>query len=105
MPSAPQVQVFGSAQELFRAAAQEFCSIGSQSIHARGKFTVALSGGSTPRGLHQELVSNFSSALAWEHVFFFWGDERHVPPTARNLSKSGKRADIFRQGVLPGTRR
>src|SRR5437773_8315024 len=80
MPSAPQVQVFGSAQELFRAAAQEFCRIGSHAIQARGKFTVALSGGSTPRGLHQELVSNFSSALAWEDVFFFWGDERHVPP-------------------------
>ncbi len=80
MPSAPQVHVFGSAQELFRAAAQEFCRIGSHAIQASGKFTVALSGGSTPRGLHQELVSNFSSALAWEHVFFFWGDERHVPP-------------------------
>src|SRR5215467_2981034 len=80
MPGNPQVRVFPSQQELFRAAAEEFCSIGNQAIRERGRFSVALSGGSTPRGLHQELVSNFSSALPWKDVFFFWGDERHVPP-------------------------
>lgn len=76
----PQVRVFSSQQELFRAAAEEFCSIGADAIRERGRFSVALSGGSTPRGLHQELVTNFSSALPWKDVFFFWGDERHVPP-------------------------
>jgi len=80
MPSAPQVRVFPTSQELFRAAAEEFCVIGSHAIQEHGRFTVALSGGSTPRGLHQELVSNFASALPWKDVFFFWGDERHVPP-------------------------
>jgi 6-phosphogluconolactonase len=80
MPANPQVRVFPSPDELFRAAAQEFCSLGSQAIQQRGRFTVALSGGSTPRSLHQELVSNFSSTLPWNDVFFFWGDERHVPP-------------------------
>jgi 6-phosphogluconolactonase len=80
MPAEPQVQVFGSPQELFTAAATKFCSVGSNAIQERGRFTVALSGGSTPRGLHQELVTHFSSQLSWDKVFFFWGDERHVPP-------------------------
>ncbi|HMC30023.1 MAG TPA: 6-phosphogluconolactonase [Candidatus Angelobacter sp.] len=80
MPAEPQVRIFGSPQELFRAAAEEFCLTGSKSIQDHGRFTVALSGGSTPRGLHQELVTNFSSCLPWDKVFFFWGDERHVPP-------------------------
>src|SRR6266404_6032424 len=80
MPSEPKVQVFDSPQELFRGAAEKFCEVGARSIRDHGRFTVALSGGSTPRGLHQELVANFSSALSWEHVFFFLGDERHVPP-------------------------
>jgi 6-phosphogluconolactonase len=79
MPTAPQVRVFPSPAELFRAAAEEFCAIGSRAIYERGRFTVVLSGGSTPRGFHQELVSNFSSTLPWKDVFFFWGDERHVP--------------------------
>lgn len=80
MPASPQVRIFPSQQELFRAAAEEFCSIGTRAIRERGRFSVALSGGSTPRGLHQELVANFSSALPWKEVYFFWGDERHVPP-------------------------
>jgi len=80
MPSAPQVRVFLSKEELFRAAADTFCAIGSQAIRESGRYTVALSGGSTPRGLHQELVTNFSEQLPWDKVFFFWGDERHVPP-------------------------
>jgi 6-phosphogluconolactonase len=80
MPSEPQVRVFGSPQELFRGAAEKFCVIGARSIQDHGRFTVALSGGSTPRGLHQELVTHFSSQLTWNKVFFFWGDERQVPP-------------------------
>jgi 6-phosphogluconolactonase len=80
MPSEPQVEIFGSPQELFSAAAKKFCSAGLSAIQDHGRFTVALSGGSTPRGLHQELVTHFSSQLQWDKVFFFWGDERHVPP-------------------------
>src|SRR5438874_3716615 len=80
MPSAPQVKVFDSPQELFRGAAEKFCEFGRRCIQEHGRFTVALSGGSTPRGLHQELVTRFSSELSWKDVFFFWGDDRHVPP-------------------------
>ena len=80
MPSEPQVRVLPSKEYLFRAAAEQFFKIGSQAIKRNGRFTVALSGGSTPRGLHAELVANYPSKLAWNKVFFFWGDERHVPP-------------------------
>ena len=76
----PQVRVFPSTDELFHAAAETFCQIGPDAIREHGRFTVALSGGSTPRGLHKELVTNFASELPWDKVFFFWGDERHVPP-------------------------
>jgi len=80
MASEPPIRVFASPQELFRASAAKFCAVGSAAIRARGKFSVALSGGSTPRGLHHELATDFSSKLPWDKVFFFWGDERHVPP-------------------------
>src|SRR5258708_16815897 len=78
--SEPQVRVLASPERLFRAAAERFCYIGSQAIRDRGRFAVALSGGSTPRGLHEELGANFSSQLPWQNVFFFWSDERHVAP-------------------------
>lgn len=80
MPHQPQVRVFGSKDELFRGAAEEFCRIGEESIRQHGRFSVALSGGSTPKGLHHQLATEFKSRLPWDKVFFFWGDERHVPP-------------------------
>jgi 6-phosphogluconolactonase len=80
MSSGPQVRVFNSSEELFHGAAEKFVDLANRAIADRGKFTVALSGGSTPRAMHQELVRNFSSKLAWEQIFFFFGDERHVPP-------------------------
>src|SRR5258708_7285716 len=81
MSAEPQVRIFASPEHLFHAAAERFCLIGSQAIRDRGRFTVALSGGSTPRGMHEELVRNFAEQLSWKDVFFFWSDERHVPPT------------------------
>ncbi len=81
MPAEPQVRIFASPEHLSHAAAERFCLIGSKAIRERGRFTVALSGGSTPRGMHEELVRNFATQLSWNDVFFFWSDERHVPPT------------------------
>jgi len=81
MPAEPQVRIFATPEHLSRAAAENFCRIGSQAIRDRGRFAVALSGGSTPRGLHEELVRNFATQLPWQNVFFFWSDERYVPPT------------------------
>jgi 6-phosphogluconolactonase len=81
MPFEPQVRIFASPEHLFHAAAERFCLVGQPAIRDRGRFSVALSGGSTPRAMHEELVQNFSSQLSWKDVFFFWSDERHVPPT------------------------
>jgi 6-phosphogluconolactonase len=80
MSSDPEIFVFPSSEELFRASAEKFCEIGRQAIREHGRYTVALSGGSTPRAMHQQLASTFSADLPWDRVFFFWGDERHVPP-------------------------
>jgi 6-phosphogluconolactonase len=80
MSPEPHVRVLGSKQELSTAAAELFVDVGNRTIAQTGRFVVALSGGSTPKGMNQELVANFSSRLEWQKVFFFWSDERHVPP-------------------------
>jgi 6-phosphogluconolactonase len=44
------------------------------------RFTIALSGGSTPKKLYQLLTSDsYKKQIAWEQLHFFWGDERFVP--------------------------
>jgi 6-phosphogluconolactonase len=67
-------------QDLFQAAAEEVIRAATQAIAERGRFTIALSGGSTPRNLYTLIAANASANLPWAQMFFFWGDERHVPP-------------------------
>jgi 6-phosphogluconolactonase len=47
-----------------------------QAIAARGQATIALSGGSTPKPLYEQLATE---DLPWNQLHIFWGDERYVP--------------------------
>lgn len=42
-------------------------------------FTVALSGGSTPKAIFNYLAQNYKDKILWNKIKFFWGDERCVP--------------------------
>jgi len=66
-------------QDLFQAAAEEVVRAATDAIAQRGRFTIALSGGSTPKNLYTLIAANASTSLPWDRMFFFWGDERHVP--------------------------
>jgi 6-phosphogluconolactonase len=76
----PEIKILPSAEELFRAAAVEFVTRANGAIARSGRFSVALSGGSTPRSLYSLLASGAVPGVPWEKICFFWGDERHVPP-------------------------
>jgi len=80
MPSTRSIEVLATAADLFHAAAEEFVRAARTAIGAQGRFTVALSGGSTPKALYSLLASNYAD-FVWNRVFLFFGDERHVPPT------------------------
>jgi 6-phosphogluconolactonase/glucosamine-6-phosphate isomerase/deaminase len=80
MPSIRSIDVLATAADLFHAAAEEFIRAARTAIGAQGRFSVALSGGSTPKSLYSLLASNYAD-FAWNRVFLFFGDERHVPPT------------------------
>ena len=73
------VRRLSTPQDLFQAAAEEVIRVATGAIAQRGRFTIALSGGSTPRNMFTLIAANASASLPWEKVFFFWGDERHVP--------------------------
>lgn len=81
MIQSAEIRVLTTPQELFAAAAEEIVRIANQAVSERGRFTIALSGGSTPKSLYNLLATNARTTLPWEKMFFFWGDERHVPPT------------------------
>jgi 6-phosphogluconolactonase len=75
------VHTLDEAEGVARAAAADFADLAREAVRARGRFTVALSGGSTPERLYQLLVeAPHRDRVPWSEVEFFWGDERGVPP-------------------------
>ena len=81
MSSSVEIRTLTAPQELFDAAAELVIRATNEAVSKRGRFTIALSGGSTPKSLFNLLASNARTTLPWDRMFFFWGDERHVPPT------------------------
>lgn len=73
--------VLSNKDEVARRGADEFLRAAQAAIEEQGVFSVALAGGSTPLGMYKLLVEEpYRSAIDWERVLFFWGDERCVPP-------------------------
>ena len=75
-----EIRTLTTPQDLFAAAAEEVMRAANEAVAQRGRFTIALSGGSTPKNLFNLLATNARTVLPWDRMFFFWGDERHVPP-------------------------
>ena len=73
--------IYADAAELAREAARRFAELAVAFTNNAGRFTVALSGGSTPKAMFQILSEKpFVDSLPWRSIHFFWGDERCVPP-------------------------
>ena len=73
----PEIVVLPDPATLAQEAADRFVALARSAIATQGRCAVALSGGSTPRLLYEQLVT---SPIEWQHVHIFWGDERCVPP-------------------------
>ncbi len=77
-----EIQILDSAHSVAEAGALHFIRICNASIKANGKFSVVLSGGSTPKGMLSLLATDeYKKQVPWDKCHFFWGDERSVPPT------------------------
>jgi 6-phosphogluconolactonase len=100
MSSSPSIQVFATTADLFHAAAAEFIHTGRTAIGAQGRFTVALSGGSTPRGLHTQLAKDYAG-FSWNRTFVFIGDERHVPPDHPDSNYRMANETLLTQVAMP----
>lgn len=77
--TAREIRVLPDAEAASRAAADEVARQAQEAVRARGRFTLGLAGGRTPRRLY-ELLAERRDRVPWDRVHFFWGDERCVPP-------------------------
>jgi 6-phosphogluconolactonase len=99
MSPSPDLRILPDRDALFHAAADEFVRQANAAISSRGRFTVALAGGSTPKGLYSLLAT--TPALPWEKMYFFFGDERHVPPDDPESNYRMAREALLSKAPIP----
>jgi 6-phosphogluconolactonase len=76
----PEVKVYVTPEILYQETAHLFMQISRGAVDARGRFVMALSGGSTPKGLFQQLTEEpYLSLVPWHKTYIYWVDERYVP--------------------------
>lgn len=79
--AAREIVICPGSDEVAAEAALRFRDLAREAISRSGRFTVALSGGSTPARLYDALAAPpLRDEIDWASILFFWGDERCVPP-------------------------
>jgi 6-phosphogluconolactonase len=97
------IRVYPDLESLSRAAAALIVTQANLAVAARGRFSVALAGGATPRRTYELLAAPpLMDQAPWDRVHVFWGDERCVPPDApRSNARMAKEAWLDRVPI-PG---
>jgi 6-phosphogluconolactonase len=76
-----QIKISPDRDALIRATADFIVDVANRAISSEGRFTIALSGGGTPKPLYQLLATPpYKQKIDWKKVLVFFGDERCVPP-------------------------
>ena len=94
-----ETRVVETASDVARAAREELVRAGKSAIEARGRFTLVLSGGSTPKSLYAALTAK---DLDWGKVHVYFGDERCVSPERQESNfKMAQEALLLRVKIPP----
>lgn len=101
-PATQEVHVSADLEGLAREAARRFAELAAAAVTKSERFTVAFSGGSTPRGLYRVLAAPpFREAVPWPQVHCFWGDERCVPPDHPESNYRGTFEELLARVPVP----
>ena len=103
-PENPASRLFVVADQtaLAKEAADRCARIAQEAIARAGRFTIALSGGSTPKLLYSLLAAEpYSTRVPWRKTHVFWGDERAVPPGNHDSNFGMAKATLLDRVPIP----
>lgn len=94
-----QVEVLPDKSAIVQRALELVLDRLALALADRGRFTIVLSGGSTPKPLYEAIAQQ---DLPWEKIHVFWGDERYVPPDHPDSNEGmARKAWLDRVSILP----
>ena len=96
------MQTYDNLDQLSDAAAAEVVRVARESVKARGRFTLALAGGNTPRATYERLATRHRNDVDWTRTVIVFGDERVVPvDDARSNYRMAREALLSRVPIPP----
>ncbi len=95
-----EIKVFPDHESMSIAVAEEIINTATSTIEAKGFFSLALSGGDTPRRLY-DILSSEGKGINWAKVHFLWGDERYVPWTSPESNYRMAFENLFSKIEIP----
>ncbi len=99
-----ELHVLPTTEAAAQAKAQFVAALARECSASQGRFTIALSGGSTPRRLYEILASPpYSKEMAWDQWQVFWSDERCVPPDHQDSNYRMAREELLDHVAIPDT--
>lgn len=100
-----ELRIATTPSALAELAAAEFVQSALAAVRQRGRFTVALAGGSTPMGLYRLLARRGHlvppGPLPWGQIHVFWGDERQVPPDHADSNYGALKSALLDRVAIP----
>ena len=98
-----QIKVSPDLNAVAKETADVIVASASEAIDARGRFSIALSGGKTPEALFALLAQEpYRSIIDWAKVQVFFGDERCVPPDSPQSNYGMARRTLLTKVPIPG---
>lgn len=98
------IRIYNDAEALGLAVAELFLAKACLAVEEKGRFTVSLAGGETPRRIYELLAKPpFNKNIPWKHVHIYWGDERYVPADdIRSNQLMARKAFLDHLPIPPG---
>ena len=94
-------EILPTNKELAARAAELIYGAAKEAIAARGRFTIALTGGSSPRQTYELLAHATPEQMDWAKVFVFLGDDRFVPYSSKDSNYEMCRELLLKHVPIP----
>lgn len=91
------MNIFKNKEELTVA----FCNEMLKLSHQKENFSIALSGGNTPKCIFQKIAADYNNKFDWSRIHLFWGDERCVSPDSSESNYAMTKKYLLDQINIP----
>lgn len=96
------IQIVPTSEALVAAAAELLITAAEEAVATRGRFVLALSGGSTPKALYEALAAPpLRERVPWQQTLLLWGDERYVAPDHPDSNQRMAREALISHLTIP----